>query len=256
MKYLYYSIILLIAFSCNSDNPSDTKNKNDVSVAIETTEQRITRHIEANLKIPATEKYSYEIFKGEINGDDSIDYIIAVNRLDYAINEAIDRGRMAKSASSGFMGSFNFIFYMNGDTKNISNAITVPSSAKGKLKVSFENIRSEAYKDIMVDFKLDNASFRRFFALYDERIREIFDIMVYDGLGDIENHAISIEFSQGSYSLVKDILIYTGELEKVKFDDPEKVYSYYPEIKKTDLLERRWFFNPKQRKYYTKKDQQ
>tara|TARA_B110000305_G_scaffold82591_1_gene92909 strand:- start:2308 stop:3039 length:732 start_codon:yes stop_codon:yes gene_type:complete len=242
-------------FSCDSDKSSETAKKNIDAVVFETIEQRITRHIEANLKIPATEKYTYQIFKGEINGDDSLDFIITVNRLDFAINEAIERKRMAKSASSGFMGTFNFIFYMNGDTKNISTAIPIPSSAKGKLKVSFEHLRSDSFNDFMVDFKLDNASFRRFFTLYDEQPREIFEIMLYDGLGDIENHAISIEYSQGSYSLVKDILIFTGELEKVKFDDPEKVYSYNPEIKKTDLLERRWFFNSNQRKYYTKKDQ-
>lgn len=253
MKYIYYSILFLLVSSCeDSTNVIDT-NKPDVQI-IETLEEKIKHHVEATLQIPATEKYTLEMYSEHLNSDDSTDMIITVNRVEYAIDKALQHDKLAKKAEMGFMGTYNYFFFMDGATKDISVQIPVPSSAKGKLKVSFENIRTEAYKDIMVDFKLTNGSFRRFFTMYNKLPRQTFEIMLYDGLGDIENKAIVIKYDQGSYSLAKDILIYTGELEKVKFDDPSKVYDYNPTIEETGVLERRWFYNDNQRKYFTRKD--
>jgi len=252
MKHLSILFLSLLLFSC-TEEIEDPITDSDKEVFVETTEQKITHHIEATLQIPATEKYTYETFASHVNGDDSLDVVIAVNLLDRAMNKAIASDNLAKRAETGFSGRYNYFFVMDGASKEITPAIPVPSSAKGKLKVSFENIRTEAYKDILIDYKVDNASFRRYFTMYNSIPKEIFEIMLYDGLGDMENHAIVTEYEQGSYSLSKDILIYSGELEQVKFDDPSKVYEYDPKIKKTELLERRWFYNDNQRKYFTRK---
>mgnify|MGYP003644039145 CR=1 FL=1 len=253
MKQILFLFLSLLLFSCTQeikDNPSDV----DKGVIIETIEQKIVHHIEANLQIPATEEYTYETYESHLDNDDSIDMVITVNLLDRAMKKAIAGNRLAKRAETGFSGRYNYFFIMDGASKEISVANPVSSSAKAKLTISFENIRTEAYKDIIIDYKLDNASFRRYLTIYDGILTETFEIMMYDGLGDMENHSIVTEYDQGSYSLAKDILIYSGELEKVKFDDPSKVYDFDPEIKKTDILERRWFYNDKQRKYFTKKD--
>ena len=63
-----------------------------------TVEVLIVRQIEGNLSIPATEDYSYTIYSEELNGDDSLDYIVTVNRLDFALNKAIEKGNTAQRA--------------------------------------------------------------------------------------------------------------------------------------------------------------
>ncbi|HIP31244.1 MAG TPA: hypothetical protein EYG86_00635 [Crocinitomicaceae bacterium] len=253
MKNSIALILSILLFACTSEPTqlTDEPNKNPI---VETLEQKIKHHIEASLQIPATEKYEYEKYEAHVNGDDSLDIIITVNRLGHALERAINSDRLAKRAETGFMGNYNFFFVMDGKTKEISPPILVPSSAKAKLQVRFENIRTEAYKDILIDFKLEHGAFRRFFTMYNGLPKEVFQIMLYDGLGDLENKAISIEYDQGSYSLAKDILIYVGKLEKVDFKDPSEVYSYDPKIENTKVLERRWFFNDNQRKYFTMKD--
>lgn len=252
MKYIYL-LSLFALYSCTQSKNVE-KNIDTPEVIIETLDQKIQRHIEASLNIPATEKYTYETYSGKLDVDDSMDLVITVNQFDKAMNKAIEGGKLAKMAEMGFMGRYNHFFVMDGLTKEIGPAIPVPSSSKAKLVVNFENIRTEAYKDFTVDYKLSNSSFRRFFTVYNKLPKETFEIMIYDGLGDLENHAVSVEYAEGSYSLAKDILIYSGELEQVKFDDPSAIYDYQPEIKKTNLLERRWFYNDNQRKYFTKKD--
>ncbi|MBL1280200.1 MAG: hypothetical protein COA33_008015 [Fluviicola sp.] len=252
MKYFQFLVLSILLFSCGEEIV-DNVVPDDKEDVVETLEQKITHHIEATLQIPATEKYTYETFSEHINGDDSLDLVITVNLLERAVNKAIAGDRLAKRAETGFSGRYNYFFIMDGASKEITEAFPVPSSAKAKIKVQFENIRTEAYKDILLDYRVDNACFRRYFTMYNSIPKETFEIMLFDGLGDIENHAIVTEYVQGSYSLAKDILIYSGELEKVKFDDPSKVYDYEPEIKKTNILERRWFYNDNQRKYFTKK---
>ncbi len=253
MKNSIVLLSCLLLFACSEKVGNKNKEK-PKDVIVETLDQKIKHHIEASLQIPATEKYVFEKYEAHVNGDDSLDIVITVNRLDHALERAINSDRLAKRAETGFMGNYNFFFVLDGKTKEITPPILVPSSAKAKLQVKFENIRTEAYKDILIDFKLEHGAFRRFFTMYNGLPKEVFQIMLYDGLGDMENQAISIEYDQGSYSLAKDILIYVGKLEEVEFNDPSEVYNYNPKIENTKILERRWFFNDNQRKYFTMKD--
>lgn len=254
MNYLHIISISLFIASC-SDGLADRENSffstSEQNSSSETLEELIVRHIEGSLRIPRTEKYKFQTFEADLNGDDSLDIIITVNQLDKAINEAIENGKTAKQAELGYIGNFNHIFYMDGRSKHISGPIPVPSSPHAQLQISFENIRSVAYRDILVDFRIRNSCFRRFFTIHNNNLQQTFEQKLFDGLGSDANEAYTIKYEKGSYSLAKDIVIYKGSLEKVTIHNPMDVYQLNPSIQETDELERRWFFNDNTLKYYT-----
>lgn len=255
MKYFYFSILILTLFSCTEDSVKNDTEDNSTSTIKKspTVEEMIVRQIEGNLTIPANEKYTYKIYSEELSGDDSLDYIVTVNRLDFALNKAIEKGNTAQRAAMGYVGNYNFIFYMDGATKEITQSIPVPSSPHGKLEVSFENIKTEAYKDILVDFRIRNSKFRRYFSVANKIPLQTFETIVFDGLGTSEKRAFHIEYGPGSFSLSKDILVYKAELEEVEVKRPNDVYEINPKITSKGELERLWFFNDYQNKYFTQK---
>jgi len=255
MKYVSFILAALLIVSCD-ESPEETdpdKTNGEDSVAEMTTDELIVRQIESALSIPVTEEYTYKVYKEHLNGDDSLDYIISVNRLEKALNEAIESGQVAKRAEIGYMGNFNYIFYMDGSSKSMTTPIAVPSSPHAKLRVTFDNIVSEGYKDVMVDFRIRNSCFRRFYTIVGETPRQDFEMKIFDGLGTDDTEAYVMEYEPGTYSLAKDILIYKAELEAVEITDPMEIYSLDPEITKTDVLDRRWFFNGHELKYFTEK---
>ncbi len=252
MKLLFPLFILSFLFACSEE--TEKKTTVEEPIVIETLDQKIAHHIEASLQIPATEQYTFETFSAQLNTDDSLDMIITVNLLDRAMEKALKSNNLATRVESGYLGRYNFLFFYDGATQKISTEIPVPSSAMAKLNVQFKHIRSEAYYDVLVSYKLENASFTRFFTIINRLPKEIFEMMNYDGLGDIESEAYFVKYDDGSYSLAKDILIYKGKLEQIKFNDPKRIYDYEPNIEETDVLERKWFFNDNDLKYYTMKD--
>lgn len=254
MKYFFLSILLAGLYACGEDHNHDKVDQQSPTVQKSpTVEEMIVRQVEANLTIPANEKYSYKIYSEELNGDDSLDYIVTVNRLDFALNKAIQKGNIAQRAAMGYVGNYNFIFYMDGATKEITQSIPVPSSPHGKLTVSFENIKTEAYKDILVDFRIRNSKFRRYFSVVNKIPLQTFETLVFDGLGTDEKRAFHIEYGPGSFSLSKDILVYKADLEEVEVKSPNDAYDINPKITSTGELERLWFFNDYQNKYFTQK---
>ena len=253
MKYIYFSLALLLVFAC-SDEPTDGMDETiNQEVVQETLEQKMIRHVEGNLSILGTEKYTYKIFSEYLNGDDSIDYIITVNRLEKALDDAIESGKTVQRAEVGYVGNYNYFFYMDGASKTITTAIPVPSSPHAELSVSFANIRTEAYKDFMVDFRVRNSCFRRFFTVMKTIPAETFETKIFDFLGEENVEAYSIEFKEGSYSLAKDIYVYKAKIENITINSPNEVYAVQPKITPTDQLERKWFFNEQMNKYYTEK---
>lgn len=257
MKYIFLVGIFLFNSSCSeepkkeSDFFKDIENKVEVYKSID---EKIIRHIEGNLSIPRTEKYAYQVYKQHLNDDDSLDYIITVNRLQKALDEAIESNNVAKRAELGYMGNFNYYFYMDGLTKEISTAIAVPSSPYSELEVTFEHIKTEAYFDFMIDFRIRNSQFRRFYTIIGENPRQTFEAKIFDKLGDSNPEAYVIKFEPGSFSLSKDIWIYKGKMDPVTIESVNDVYAIHPKIYATDKLERKWYFGDTQNKYFTIKD--
>lgn len=257
MKYNLLIGIFLFTLSCTeeskkeSDFFKDIENNKEVYQSID---EKIIRHIEGNLSIPRTEKYTYQVYKQNLNDDDSLDYIITVNRLQKALDEAIESNNVAKRAEMGYMGNFNYYFYMDGLTKEITTAVAVPSSPYAELEVTFEHIKTEAYYDFMVDFRIRNSKFRRFYTIIGENPRQTFEAKIFDKLGENDPEAYVVKFVPGSFSLAKDIWIYKGKMDPISISSVNDVYEIQPVITATEKIERKWFFSDNQNKYFTEKD--
>lgn len=253
MKHVIFLACLIALFSCKEQSTETDNDLVKVEDVVLSDAELIKRHIESRLSIAGNEDYSISEFEEKINGDDIADKVITVNLLDRALKEAIESGNVVKRAELGYMGNFNYVFFMDGQSKEITEPIAVPSSPHAKLKVEFAHIRSEAYKDIMVDFRIRNSCFRRFYTIINDQPRQTFEMKLFDGLGTPNTEAYFVEFEPGSYSLAKDILVYNGILENMTFEDPMAVYKADPKIEETKVLDRRWFFNDHERKYFTEK---
>ena len=252
-QYYLYIFLLFVTFSC-----SDTSVKDSDSEEIapdnqkeQTLEQMLNRHIEAQLSIPTNEKYSFKIYKEHLDGDDKMDAIITVNRLEYALDVAIKKGNTAKQAEIGFTGGYNYIFYYDGEKNELSPPITISSSPHAELKIHFNKILSEAYSDIEVDYTILNSSFRDIFTIMNHSPIQVFQWKLYDRLGEENPEVFYLEYGEGTTSLSKDILIYTGKLDNGK--NAKDIYHFDPKISKNGELLHRFFYLENQGKYFTKK---
>lgn len=251
-KFIAFTLFIGTICSCGNDETVKNKDKNtDVKSSDISVESLAERHIESKLSIPGTEKYTYQIYKEHLDGDDKIDAIITVNRLEFAMEEASESNKTAKRAEVGFLGNYNYIFFYDGGLGQISPPIVIASSPKANLKISFENISSDAYKDILVDFRILNASYKDFYSISNHFPERIFQWKNFDGLKTDTSTAFYFEYTDGTLSPIKDILVKKAEINQPKseFD----IYSFEPELKKTDELVYRFFYHPKERKYMTQR---
>jgi len=217
----------------------------------ESLETRARRHVEALLGISPTENYQLTIYKEHLDADNHIDAVISVNRLDFAKNEAARSKNTVKQAELGFMGNYNYIFYYDGGLDKISPEIPVPSSPNAPLKVQFENISSENYKDILVDYRVLNACFRNFYPVIEHTPRLVFQWKVFDGLNKPQKEAYYFLYDRGTLGPQKDILVMKGSMkEPGKVED---MYHFNPEITQTSEQLYRFFYFPKEGKYMSKK---
>lgn len=239
-------------FSCDGTNPEENKKPDaKKETGTETVESMAKRHIEAKLGIPANEKYSYHIYKEHLDGDDKIDAIITVNRLAHAMDLASKSKNTAKQAEIGFMGNHNYIFYYDGGLNQISPQIAIPSSPLAELKVSFENLQSEAYKDVLIDFRVLNAAYRDFYVVSNHLPRRVFQWKIYEGLKSSVSEAYHFEYAEGTLGPIKDILVKKAVL--IQPSDEVDLYTYEPQVKTTDELVHRFFYHPSTGKYMTQK---
>lgn len=254
MKHLFFILISISFISCEStkDNEDPLKTNKPEEVSVGTLEEQLTRQICSKLKISAIEEYDLKIYKEELNRDDSTDWIITVNLNDRAINEAIENGKTAKMAEIGFLGNYNYFFFVDGKTKELSKEIVVPSSAKAELIIEFENITSQIHKDFVVDYKIRNSRRRRFYSINNNSPLQVCENVIFYNLGleGKETESYVIEYVNHESNASNDIVVYEGSLEQVKLEAPEDVYAIVPEIKSTGKIDRVWHYSTQQRKYY------
>jgi hypothetical protein len=254
MKYFFFILISISFISCdstkNDEDPLKTDKPDDAPVG--TLEEQMTRKIRSELNISAIEKYDLKIYKEELNRDDSTDWIITVNLKDRAINEAIKSGKTAKMAEIGFLGNYNYFFFVDGKTKELSDGVVVPSSAKAELIIGFENITSQEHKDFVVDYKIRNSRRRRFYMInYKSPLQVCENVIFYNlGLEGKETESYVIEYVNHASNGSNDIVVYEGLLDQIKFESPEDVYDVVPEITATERIDRVWHYSPSQKKYY------
>jgi hypothetical protein len=155
----------------------------------------------------------------------------------------------------GYMGQFNYIFFMDGKTKKFSPAVVIPSSAYAKLIVEFDYITSTTSKDFTVDLKIKNSRRRRFYTIQNNIPLQICEEVIYYNYGKegAELRSSVIRFEDSNDSPFKDIAVYNGDLKQKVFDSINDIYLSDPKISSTGKMIRRWYFDPRSKKYYMKK---
>ena len=252
MKLIYIPIVLgLFISSCSSNNEEDTKDVFDQPIIDKNLplDELAKRHVEADLKIPATEKYGLKIYQEDLDGDDKKDAIITVNRLEYAYSTAEASGKAAKMAELDFFGNYNFIFYYDGSLNKISPAIPFISCPQNELKVKFIHLLSDVHKDIVIDYRIKNASYKDFITVRNHTPNVIFEWNEFENLGKENAKANYFEIVQKNVGLPRDIILYEGVLENNDLNIKD-IYNFTPKIKKKNKLYT-WFYNPEMGKYAT-----
>jgi hypothetical protein len=252
MKIISLAIFFIIISACKSnelekdvfDNPIQDGTVNM------SFEDRMKREVEAKLSIPVTEKYKIEFHKTHLNRDEKEDCIITVNRLNFAIDEASKEENPSKRAELGYMGNYNYFFYYDGKLDKISIPMTIASSAKSPLKVKFNNIQSDIYQDVSIEYRIRNSAFQNFYLIEGGSLVMVFQWKLFDQVGLDSYEANFISFENGSISLAKDILIHKGKIKNYSKEIPN-VYDYNPTIEKDGDLLYRFFYDPKIAKYMT-----
>lgn len=254
-KILPLVLILALSSSCSeADNETNEEGEftsEKVTVSSSGVESLAKGHIESSLGIPANEKYSYEIYKADLDGDKNEDAIITVNRKEFALSKAAANNSLKKFELMGFVGNSNYIFYFDGGLNKISPAIPIPSSCIVPLRIQFEHVQSEIYKDIIISYRMMDASYRDYYTVINHTPKMVFQWKNYSGINQTNKEAYTFRTEKGSYSEVKDILIYKASF--VQEEMTKDIYSYEPKLVESNELAYRFFYNPKDLKYYTKK---
>ncbi len=250
MNKLLLFVFPILLFSCeNNEKPKNIISEDELPDKPQSLAAYAKRHVESTLKIGPSEKYQLKIYNANLDGDDKLDAIIAVNRLQFAINEAALTEYPAKRAEVAYMGNFNYIFYFDGGLDLISPPIAIPSSPLLPLKVSFENVSSSDYLDIIIDFRIRNASYRDYYFVKNHTPTRIFQWKNFDGLGTSDAVAFSFSYEPGKVNAAKNIVIHKAKIGTIP--DGADLNTYVPEITKTTNLERIFFYLPSQGKYVT-----
>lgn len=253
MKSEYIFIVSFVTFfslfACNSQTEGTAETEEN-NVEKLTFDERKERHITGSLSMDATERYSTEIFKEKLNDDEFEDAIITVNRLDFAKKKALNLKNKKQIEEMGYIGDYNYFIFYDGKLDKFSVPVPVPSSPINKLKVKFENLSSEKFKDLTIEYRILNASFRNYYTIYGDVLQEIFQVKIFDHLNESNPEAYFLEYDKGSICDVKNIMVYEGKIKNYP-NTIEDIYQFEPEIVKTNKLYKRWFFNPKIMKYMT-----
>lgn len=210
---------------------------------------RARREVMAKLNIPATEKCEISVYREHINADTILDAIVTVNRLEFAMDEAIREGKQAKRAEMGFLGNYNFFFYYDGAKDAFSVPIPAPSSPGRPLDISFQNILSPVQKDVIIDYRIRNSGWRSYFSVLNESdLALVFQWKVFDYVGNDVPEALLHKIVSNPNSFYKDIYIYESQIDNYNKDVAD-VYKYVPGITKEGKIQYKFTFDDRFGKY-------
>jgi len=254
MKYFlpaFSALLITVLFSCNGNGneTTGTPEEGEQPTMNETFEQRVKREAEAKLQIPATEKYSLRIYKAYINSDTVQDAIITVNRMQFAMDQAIKMKKTAQAAELGYTGNYNYLFFYDGAIDMISDAIPAPSSPGRELDISFQSITSPNKKDVLVDYRIRNSGWRCYFTAAGQgKLALMFQWKLFDHIGDEVPEALNHVLEESPEGVMKDISIYQSSVDNYVLPIKD-FYTYEPKITKKGALLYRFFYDPSIVKY-------
>ena len=267
MKLMSYLFLVIALIGCKTETKEKHKDSNtDIFgneivqssasniYMLDTTNNHVDtslhNHFKKTLFINENEKYSYEIYKEHLNGDSIIDAVITINRLEYAKQKAEESGNPTKAEKIGFMGPFNAFYLYDGKTNKLSSPLVVPSSPLQPLKVSFENITSIDFKDILIDFRIRNSSFKEVYFIFNKFPNLVFEWTNFDGLGTPNGEAYVFDFKAGT-NVIKDIIIYEGKIDNLPPNT--NPLTYEPKIINQNKKIKTFFYIKSKGKYFTSK---
>ncbi len=270
MKLVYFVMTCSVLLSCNSasDSKSSEPDKDENTDIfgneivnqpvnqpnlLDSTEQYLNDvidvHCRKTLYISEEEDYEIKVFKEYLNQDSVIDAIITINRLAFAKKKAQESEQPIKAKKIGYMGPFNAFYFYNGATNQISPPLVVPSSPLVNLKISFENISNNSYKDVLVDYRIRNSSTRQVYFLYGMVPSLVFEHTIFDELGTNKQEAYSFNYNPGTQSEIKNILLTQGQVNRIPRQSD--LFTFEPEIINTKKTVQEFFFIPGQGKYFS-----
>lgn len=249
MKIYYFLLPLVFLMSCGeTEEDTLTTESDETEVTRENDAEfnaRAKREVSGKLSIPANEKYTVQVYREYINSDTIMDAIVTVNRLEYAMDEAIKSGKQAKKAETGFMGNYNFFFYYDGAKDQFSVPLPVPSSPGRPLDVSFEHILSETSNDIVIGYRVLNSGYQSYFSVFNESdLALVFQWKQFDKIGDPQPEAYIQKAVTTPDSPYKDICIYQSQIDGYSTNIGD-IYSYVPQISKQGTLLYQFTFDPR-----------
>lgn len=214
-------------------------------------DERLKFYLKEAVGIEDGENYSIQTYSEHINSDGKEDVILTLNRKEFAFKNAQRLNSVAKHASVDYFGNYNYIILFSSVTNQFSNPIIIASSAYKPLELHFENIGPYKHKDLIVDYTIGDAKFRKYFLFSNnnDKINYAFRWTVFEDWNKGNQEATCFEYDKGSRSDFKDILVKRAILQPLKTgDDYNKVDA---SLTCTDSIIKRFFFNPQDGKYYT-----
>ena len=131
----------------------------------------------------------------------------------------------------------------------ISEPFVISSSPLVNLKISFENLSNNSFKDVLVDYRIRNSSTRQVYFLDDMVPSVVFEHFIFDGLGTTNEVAYSFNYKPGMISQIKNILITQGQVKRIP--KQSDLFIFEPEIINTNKTVQEFFFMQNEEKYFS-----
>ena len=245
LSYYLFGFILLAA--CSETPNQETDSTKQIPEASLTLEERLTRKVEAKLRLPASEKYSIEFYWNQLNADQVEDAIITVNRREYGINLSLQKGNSGNAGKTGFVGPFNTLFYYDGQSERLSAPMNIGSSALHPLKVRFANLQSPNFQDALIDYRIGDAGFRNYLFSAGDVAYLALQHKIFDSVLTQKPVFYTTSYEPGRISDIRDVIVYKAENSA---ELPETVQQdFEPKITARGDVFYHFFYRPRSKKY-------
>lgn len=243
----FFTAALLV--SCSSGTPETPEEAPVAEVKKEPFDKRVKHEVETMLQILANEKYEMKVYKEQLTSDGIEDAIITVNRKQFAEQEIIREGKLAKSADLGFMGYYNYVIYYDGGRDRINEPVKIASSPARTLDLQFENITSPSKKDVVISYRIKNAGFKKFFTVTNKNnIEVMFEWDWFLNAGAADSKAVYYDIVHDMSPVSKDIFLYESVIDN-DAESTKDIYAFDPVITKKGKLIYHFFYDPNHFKY-------
>jgi len=254
--FLLLALFFVLGCKTNTENKNETVNQPEFGHPVDDPklplEGRAKRQTRFKLGIPANENFKVKIYHAYLNADNQSDAIITINRLDYAKSYAKEKKTEEIQAPNGYIGNFNYIMVYDGGTNQLSIPVPIPSSAMKPLDVDFIYLVSDSYQTPVISYRTRDAQFSNVYNIDDGSLNEIFKMTDYLNVGKPNQQAFAYEIEdEGTFSTVKDLKVFKGDFVNSAVIAKNLFTSEKPIIKKTKVLEKVWYYDPKRAGYVT-----